>query len=278
MSIMVANCVKLPDGTVGAHYDEALSATDGTPPYRWSPQPLSHGLELDQQGRIRGTPAVAGTFRFQAAVTDHDDRTQSSEFMITINARSRGPLGGIRIGSMTTWLGLLALVLPVLGYATIAAYEVTSPGARWGHLAAGTLVSLAAFLSGCLVGFMLATPRVVSSGQLKAAGVSLGSNLAEISDWLTKLLLGAGLVQLTHLGGPISSLIGHTAIVLQNPGPGGAPTAGAKVMAGLIILGYVVFGLLEGYLVTSVWYPRKLVALAGAISDLSQGGGSLHAS
>jgi uncharacterized integral membrane protein len=278
MSIMVANSLKLPDGTVGVHYDEALSATDGTPPYRWEPQPLSNGLELDQHGRIKGTPAVAGTARFEAAVTDHDGSTQSAEFSITINGDPRGPLGGIRIGSMTTWLAVLALVLPVLGYATIAAYELTSPGARWAHLAAGTLVSLAAFLSGCLLGFMLATPRVVSSGQLKAAGVSLGSNLAEISDWLTKLLLGAGLVQLTHLGGPISSLIGHAAIGLQNPGPGGAATAGAKVMAGLIILGYAVFGLLEGYLVTSVWYPRKLVALAGAINQLPQGGSRLHAS
>ena len=139
MSIMVANYLKLPDGTVGVHYDEALSATDGTPPYRWEPQPLPNGLALDQQGRIRGTPAVAGTARFEAAVTDHDGTTQSAEFVITINGGPRSPLGGIRIGSMTTWLAVLALVLPVLGYATITASNspvlepagVTWPLARW---------------------------------------------------------------------------------------------------------------------------------------------------
>jgi hypothetical protein len=37
------------------------------------------------------------------------------------------------------------------------------------------------------------------------------TNLAEISDWLTKLLLGAGLVSLTKLGKPLSELIDNVA-------------------------------------------------------------------
>lgn len=39
-------------------------------------------------------------------------------------------------------------------------------------------------------------------------------------------------------------------------------------MGGLIILGYTVLGLLESYVVTSVWYPKKLAALADAVEHL----------
>jgi hypothetical protein len=42
-----------------------------------------------------------------------------------------------------------------------------------------------------------------------------------VSDWLTKLLLGAGLVQLTRLGAPISQLIDSVAAGL-------APAAGRE--------------------------------------------------
>jgi hypothetical protein len=52
---------------------------------------------------------------------------------------------------------------------------------------------------GCFVGFMLGIPRAVSSGELRqnqsaaaaagSSGLGAFSNLAEISDWLTKLVL-----------------------------------------------------------------------------------------
>ncbi len=190
---------------------------------------------------------------------------------ITVSGKRRWQLPGF-ITHKSSWLALYALILPVLGYVPVAIFTLASPGSRWSHLAVGTLTCLTAFIIGCFVGFLFATPRVVSAGQLKAAGVTLGSNLAEVSDWLTKLLLGAALVQLTHLGAPIGSLIDHVALGLQNPSATGGPTSSAKVMAGLIIFGYAFLGLLEGYVVTSVWYPQKLISLAGAVNQLQQAG------
>lgn len=43
------------------------------------------------------------------------------------------------------------------------------------------------------------------------------TNLAEISDWLTKLLLGAGLVELGRLGRPLTELINNVARGLGGP-------------------------------------------------------------
>jgi hypothetical protein len=84
------------------------------------------------------------------------------------------------------------------------------------------------------------------------------SNLAEISDWLTKLLLGAGLVELTRLGQPLSKLIDNVARGLGGATASGRVTQSAVVVAGAILITYVVLGFLGGYLTTSFWYIRAL--------------------
>ena len=122
------------------------------------------------------------------------------------------------------------------------------------------LTGLAAFLIGCLAGFLFGIPRAVSSGLLRqqagTTGYAPSSNLAEVSDWLTKLLLGAGLVQLTHLGPPIANLIDHVASGLH--GPAGSSQA-ATVMAGAILFGYTAIGLLDSYVMTTMWYQDRII-------------------
>ncbi len=87
------------------------------------------------------------------------------------------------------------------------------------------------------------------------------TNLAEISDWLTKLLLGAGLVELTRLGHPLSSLIDAVARGLQGV-PAGGPVSGTPVVvAASILVMYVVLGFLDGYIVTTLWYGKYLQRL-----------------
>jgi len=103
------------------------------------------------------------------------------------------------------------------------------------------LASLAAFVAGCFVGFLLGIPRAVSSGELRqnqsasaatgSSGLGASSNLAEISDWLTKLVLGAGLVELTRLGGPVGRLIDNVATGLHTSGDSVSSVQTAKVMA-----------------------------------------------
>ncbi len=70
--------------------------------------------------------------------------------------------------------------------------------------------------------------------------------------------MGAGLVQLTHLGAPIGALINHVADALH---PFAAYVEAAKVVAGAIIFGYIAIGLLAGYVVTTMWYRKKLANL-----------------
>ena len=102
------------------------------------------------------------------------------------------------------------------------------------------------------------------AGQGDAGQVSQltpSTNLAEISDWLTKLLLGAGLVELTRLGHPLSSLIDAVARGLQGVPAGGAVSGTPVVVAASILVMYVVLGFLDGYIVTTLWYGKYLQRL-----------------
>ena len=272
-----------------------LRADGGVGPYRWAAAPASawpEGLpQVDQDtGRISGYPDRPGTTMVRVQVTDAAEHIATTDLVIkaTVPSRWRRPVGSRRvtrvriarllltvgaprrglIGHVTTWLSFLGIAAPVGGTAWIVVYAFSTPGSHPTYLGVGVLTSLAAFVGGCFVGFLLGIPRAVSSGEVRqnqsaaaaatTSGLGASSNHAEISDWLTKLVLGAGLVGLTRLGGPVSRLIDNVAAGLHASGASAAEVQTAKVMAGAIIFGYAIMGLLDGYIVTTTWYQSKI--------------------
>jgi hypothetical protein len=122
-----------------------------------------------------------------------------------------------------------------------------------------------------LAGLLVGVPRYVSSGEFRLKGgpghsEGLGaqakfepsSNLAQISDWLTKLLLGAGLVELSRLGRPLSELIDTVARGISGTPPTGKATEAAVIIAATILIAYGVLGFLDGYVTTNVWYGKRI--------------------
>lgn len=76
------------------------------------------------------------------------------------------------------------------------------------------------------------------------------TNLVEISDWLTKMIVGVGLYQLSTLPGKLRSVAGYFATAFGEPA---APPA--LVMA---ILGYfAIFGFLLGYLWARIYLTKE---------------------
>lgn len=267
-----------------------LKATGGTgSSYHWerigdSPEWIS--LHADGTVTVIPRDKTIGDYQFTARATDDAGHTDEATFSvkvrqaswwqrrlsksddhnlrisilsIKVRAKRRRALG--RWTHLTFWLAILSLVIPVVGGIWIIFYALSTPGHHWNYLAVGMLTAFAAFLTGILTGFLFGIPRVVSSGQVRhgqSSAYAPSSNLAEVSDWLTKLLLGAGLVQLTHLSAPISGLIDNVAAGLHIAG---TSSDAAKVTAGAILFGYTVTGLLTGYVVTTMWYQRKLAQL-----------------
>ncbi|MEK6657366.1 MAG: putative Ig domain-containing protein, partial [Nitrospirota bacterium] len=84
----VIQTTTLPNGTVGASYNQTLQATGGTQPYIWSLTNGSppNGLSLNATtGNISGTPTAQGTATFTIQVQDANSLTNSRQFSITIN-------------------------------------------------------------------------------------------------------------------------------------------------------------------------------------------------
>jgi hypothetical protein len=98
-------------------------------------------------------------------------------------------------------------------------------------------------------------------GQAPSSQLTFSTNLAEISDWLTKLLLGAGLVELTRLGKPLSTLVNAVARAIQDIPASAKPTQTSVVVASGLLAMYVILGFLDGYVLTNVWYAKYLEQL-----------------
>jgi hypothetical protein len=254
--LAISTPADLPPGVEGKRYAAALNATGGAPPYAWNIAGAPDGLIWDPKtGSIIWSRPTVGTARFAVQASDNALHTAGENFTIPVRLARWWE----RLSHVGTWLSLLALGIPVLGGLWILIYAIATPGSHLSYLGVGMAVALAAFLSGCLIGFLFGIPKVVSSGQLRQQSdqYSPSSNLAEVSDWLTKLLLGAGLVQLTHLAAPISHLIDNIAAGLT-PASATEPSSAAKVLAGSILFGYAVIGLLDAYVVTTMWYQNRL--------------------
>lgn len=85
----------LPAATVGASYNEEVTASGGTAPYTYSvvPSDLPAGLSLNSStGAITGTPSTAGNKSFTINVSDSatPPNTASAVYTITVNSASSG--------------------------------------------------------------------------------------------------------------------------------------------------------------------------------------------
>ncbi|MFI6849905.1 hypothetical protein ACIBJD_35790 [Kitasatospora sp. NPDC050467] len=141
-------------------------------------------------------------------------------------------------------VGLLGLLLFSLGREHV-----------WQALGGGLVVAGAAVVLGGALGFLFGVPRV-RGGAGGPGGEPHGSyvpntNLEQVSDWLTKVLLGVGLTQLGSLGERLHQL--GTALA---PALGGGE--GAVPFSAALVLYFLVSGFLAGWLVTRLTLPQVL--------------------
>jgi hypothetical protein len=165
----------------------------------------------------------------------------------------RKSIGEVMQHGVVVWAGMFAAV----GAVASGLFALSAPG-RWvdrvGVGVTAALLFLAACAVGGIVGFVFALPRARFTDQTAPAAdqepvteshYMANTNLLKVSDWLTTILIGLGLVQL----GRVVPAVGNLASVLEEPLGGGA-NAGAFGVAVVVVSGIV--GAVLTYLWTSV--------------------------
>ncbi len=152
----------LPVGTSGIAYQQTLTATGGTPNYKWSiaAGALPSGVTLSATGTLTGIPTGAGTFHFTVLVTDESNPPKSSQkdFTVTIGTPP----------SIVTQSPLPASIVSQNYSQTLTASGGTSPY-HWvlasGQLPPGIALSDAGLVSGIpsAAGTFTATIQVTDS-------------------------------------------------------------------------------------------------------------------
>jgi len=124
--------------------------------------------------------------------------------------------------------------------------------------AAAFMWTLACLSVGSLLGLLFGVPRAASSPPSDTStgsrALSANTNIEQISDWLTKLLVGVGLVELKELPGGLSAAAHFVAAGLGNASPNNDPQL--VPFAAALIIFFLVEGFLGGYLATRIFFQR----------------------
>jgi hypothetical protein len=162
------------------------------------------------------------------------------------------------------WAAAL-LVIVIAGILVVVFYSFHASEKHEVAAAVGLLLSGACFLLGALIGFLFGIPRSLQ-GTTSADQESTGrntanrrervryganTNLEQISDWLTKILVGVGLTQLGSIADHLRDASTYFGPVLGGP-DNGAPAAL------VIILYFASSGFLLGYLWTRLHLAGEL--------------------
>jgi len=169
-------------------------------------------------------------------------------------AKEKNPVGLSQYTALTAAIGLLCILL-----FTASLPQAPSPastGAQIFLLRFGTSVALAlgAVLLGALLGFIFGIPRTLQhdfkqdpnkpADEQERIGYQINTNLEQISDWLTKIIIGVGLVELGSIGTWLMKFSEDMGKGFQ----GDSPLGTAYVLG--ILLYFSIGGFLYGYLWT----------------------------
>lgn len=194
----------------------------------------------------------------------------------SISSDKKSKLEGHVLGELT----FLVFVGALIGFV----FGMVHSENRWVDAFNGATIALASAAVGGLLGLLFGVPRalagspnstiaqtatgvtadgasVASSGPTttNVGGYGANTNLEQVSDWLTKLLLGAGLTQLIRVPGGLQKLGSYL-----GPGLGGGDAASSFAVV------LVIYGVLIGFFLAYLAARLKLGAAFKEADDLAQ--------
>jgi hypothetical protein len=168
---------------------------------------------------------------------------------------SRQQANGVNMARPVGGGTLVAVAVGLLG---IGLYAGIQGRARFLTTASVALmVALACLMVGGALGFLFGIPRAGRADLPEGDGQSAmrfraNTNLEDISDWLTKILVGVGLIQLGQLSEPLGRLVTAVAAGI------GDPPSPSFALA--LLLYFTLVGFLASYLLTRLYLPRAFTS------------------
>lgn len=164
---------------------------------------------------------------------------------------SQGERDGL--GKPGRWI-IYIPVLGILGIGIILVYVQQVPrGMEWRVFGTAMAIAGAASLAGGIAGFLFGIPRTIQGTAAPTDDTQYqgNTNLEQVSDWLTKIIVGVGLVQLGR------ALPGLARLGTNLKAPLGGQASSSAFGLGLI-LSYLALGFLFLYLWARERLPREL--------------------
>jgi tetratricopeptide (TPR) repeat protein len=132
--------------------------------------------------------------------------------------------------SNTLWLGLITGVVSIIGY------PFTTNGG-WKLFFLSILIAAASYITGFFLGFLFGIPKRISDTQM---AYNLNTNLVDISDWLTKIIIGVGLIEIKSIPHYLESVGAYIQDAVNGDDS-------IKIFSVCCIVYFSIFGLYYGY-------------------------------
>ncbi|HJV15162.1 MAG TPA: hypothetical protein VJ625_14840 [Propionibacteriaceae bacterium] len=168
--------------------------------------------------------------------------------------------------ALQVWLSGLSVLLPLAGILILAYYcsaiRQNSAQAFWSSV----MAAVGAMVVGGFLGFLFAIPRAreidkdsrIPQGRRPFV---VNTNFEQISDWLTKIIVGVTLIQLDEILAKLGQLTEDLAVVFGNQ-------PGATVVAAGILAYFPAVGFLIGYVATRSLITVLLGWIEATLSDV----------
>lgn len=119
------------------------------------------------------------------------------------------------------------------------------------------LLAIAFMLGGGLLGLLFGIPKSQSDKDLNN-GISENTNLEEVSDWLTKIIIGFGIAEISSIN---DSIVGASSYIKNL-----LPNISETVIISIIIF-FPIYGFISGWLLTRVHLTELFATLREEISE-----------
>ncbi|MEM8640886.1 MAG: hypothetical protein AAGG51_19020 [Cyanobacteria bacterium P01_G01_bin.54] len=132
------------------------------------------------------------------------------------------------------------------------------------------IVAGASLVCGGFLGFLFGVPRTLSyenqNENTSGSGVKANTNLEQISDWLTKILVGVGLTQIPAILAAIDKVTRTLAPDFSDPNISDLKPSSISFTLGLLVY-FNICGFFLGYLWARLYLPRQFIK-ADSLDDL----------